>query len=207
VTDDPWRKPDPSAPVTAPAYAPVTSSYPTAPDYYGTPPVPGQYAYAPPAALAYNPYQAPLPKRGGYKRLLWILGSVGVLVLGGCGVGIFFAAKSVTKNIGATNAFLRDVRDQQFAAAYGRLCPSEQAAGTAAQFAAGLQAAVADGHGVTSYDITSANTTENFGDGGGTSRTASGTVTFANGQTEHLTFALYESGGRLCVLSGVQPLF
>jgi hypothetical protein len=159
--------------------------------------------YGPPGAQAYNPYQAPLPKRGGFKRLLWILGTVGVLVLGGCGAGIYFLAKSVTKNADAANALLRDVRDQHFSAAYQRLCPPPGIA--EAQFTANLQKAVARGHAVTSFDITASNTS--FTSGLGETRTASGTVTFTGGVSAPIEFSLALNDGHLCIESGYAGLF
>jgi hypothetical protein len=214
MTDDPWRNADPAAPVHAPSTGYFVTSSPV-PQY-----APEQPVYAPEQAVytpygtpnpyqASNPYQAPLPKRGGYRRLFWILGTVGLLVLGGCGVGIYFAVNSVSKDIHAANAFLSDVRSHQFTAAYQRLCSSEQSRGSAAEFAADLQSAAARGHGVTRYNINSANTSENFGSDGssGTSRTASGTVTFASGDTEQVTLGLRDAGNHLCVSSGYEGLF
>ena len=192
MTDDPWRKPDPGAPVPPPA-----SGWP--PGYGATP-------YGPPGAPAYNPYnpyQAPLPKRGGIKRLVWVLCTVGLLVLGGCGVGIYFLAKSVTKNADEANAFLRAVRDQQFSAAYQRLCPGQGIAES--QFVGDLQSAASRGHAVTSFDITSSNTS--VVSGSGTTRTASGTVTFTGGLSAPIAFSLGETGGHLCIESGYATLF
>jgi hypothetical protein len=186
VADDPWRKPDPSAPAPPPAYGPPP----------GYAPMP----YGPPGA-PYNPYQAPLPKRGGFKRLLWILCTVGVLVLGGCGVGIYLLAKSVTKNADAVNAFLRDVRDSHFDAAYQRLCPDVRSAEP--QLPTQLQAA-AGGHAVTSFDITASNTSVSSGIG--TTRTASGTVTFTGGLSTSVVFSLGQDDGRLCIQSGYASL-
>jgi hypothetical protein len=211
VTDDPWRKPDPKAPVPPPAYGPPPGYAP--PPGYGQPqgyPSPG-YApmpYGPPGApgapaYGYNPYQAPLPKRGGFRRLLWILCTVGVLVLGGCGVGIYFLAKSVTKNADAANAFLRDVRDQQFTSAYQRLCPGQ--AIPEAQFVGDLQSAESRGHAVTSFDITNSNTS--VVSGAGTTRTASGNVTFVGGETGPIVFSLGLNDGHLCIESGYATLF
>jgi hypothetical protein len=154
---------------------------------------------------AHNPYQSPLPKRGGYKRLLWILGTVGVLVLGGCGVGIWFVANSVTKNTDATNAFLGDVRDQNFTAAYQRLCPGVRATVTAAQFTGEFSAAAEGGNGVTSFDIT-ASSSETSGTNLGPVSTATGRVNFAGRESRIVTFALQKSGAGLCVAFGFEDL-
>ena len=212
MTDDPWRKPDPNPPLPPPAYGPPPGYYPgpsgdpNAPSYppQYVPPGPVPYAAYNPA---YNPYQAPLPQRGGYKRLLWILGTAGLLVLGGCGVGIWFVVHSASKNINATNDFLRDVRDRQFTSAYQRLCPGAQANVASDRFTSSLQSAVDRGHAVSSYDILSASTSEHFGGGSTTVRTAEGTVRFADGASEILTFELDISAGHLCVLSGYAALF
>jgi hypothetical protein len=126
-----------------------------------------------------------------------------VLVLGGCGVGVYFLAKSVTKNADAANAFLRDVRDQQFSAAYQRLCPGS--AIPEAQFTADLQAAATRGHAVTSFDITNSNTS--VVNGLGTTRTASGTVTYTGGVSAPIEFSLAQNDGQLCIESGYATLF
>ena len=215
MTDDPWRKPDPKPPAPPPPASVPPPDYPPPPGYgppagHGQAPgYPPPYAPLPygspggPAYNPYNPYQAPLPKRGGIKRLVWILCTVGVLVLGGCGVGIYFLAKSVTKNADAANAFLRDVRDQQFSAAYQRLCPGQ--ATTEAQFTGALQAASSRAHAVTSFDITNSNTS--VVSGGGTTRTASGNVTFTGGETGPIVFSLGQNDGHLCIESGYATLF
>ena len=161
--------------------------------------------YGPPGAPAcnpYNPYQAPLPKRGGIKRLIWVLCTLGVLVLGGCGVGIYFLAKTVTRNADATNTFLRHVRDQQFSAAYNDLCPAARTAEP--QFVSRLQTAAAGARRLVSFDITSSNTSVS---NGVSSREASGTVTFSGGLSTFVTFELGKSNGQLCIESGYATLF
>ncbi len=209
MADDPWRKPDPDPQVFPPSgaapppYRPPNPYGP--PPVYGPPPTYGVPPYGPPGSLPYNPYQAPLPKRGGVGRLLWVLCTLGVLVLGGCGVGIYFLATSVTKNADEVNSFLRDVRDQRFTAAYQHLCPGIRAGVAATQFTGALQAAAARGHGVSSFDITSSNTSVSTGSG--STRTASGTVTFNGGVSTPVTFALDKSGGSLCILTGYSALF
>lgn len=207
MTDDPWRKPDANAPVPPPAWGPPPG-YPPAgqasPPGYA--PGYGQMPYGPPGAPgygAYNPYQAPLPKRGGVKRLVWILCTFGLLVLGGCGTGIYFLAKSVTKNADEANSFLRNVRDQQFSAAYQQLCPGQMI--TEAEFIGDLQTASSRGHAVTSFDITNSNTS--VVSGSGTTRTASGNVTFTGGETGPIAFSLRKNDGHLCVESGYAALF
>jgi hypothetical protein len=106
VTDDPWRKPDPP-----PAVPPPPPPYPTypGPPPYG-PPNAYQTPYGPPPYGQYNPnnpYNAPLPQPGGIGRLLWILCGAGLLLLGGCGVGIYFLAHSLTKNADDSNSARR----------------------------------------------------------------------------------------------------
>jgi hypothetical protein len=192
VTEDPWRGPDQNQP--PPQYAPPPqyppSQYP--PSQYGPPP-----GYAPPG------YYQPLPKRGGLKRLIWLLSVLGVLVLGGCGVGIYFLVGALSKNADAVNAFLKDVRDQRFAAAYDRLCPSVQAVQTRDEFADGLRRAATDGRGVSSYDITSSEThTTN----GVTRRTAGGDVSFRDGSSRYITFSLGKANGKLCLAGGSEQL-
>jgi hypothetical protein len=179
---------------------------------YGPAPHYGYPAYGPPygqpGAPPYdpnNPYQAPLPKRGGFGRLLWILCTLGILVLGGCGVGIYLLAHNLTKNADEVNAFLRNVRDQQSSAAYQRLCPSVQAGLPLGNFTTDLQAAVLRGHGLASFDITSSNTST--ATGLGTIRTATGEVTFRDGSSRPVSFTLEKPSGHLCISSGFTDLF
>src|ERR1700745_2149790 len=105
-SDDPWRKPDPGSsfpppagPAQPPGYGPVPG--------YGPPP---GYAPPPPGYPGFNPYAAPPPQRSGIARLVWILSILGILLLGGCGVAVFFLVQSVSRNADAVNNFLRDVR-------------------------------------------------------------------------------------------------
>lgn len=196
MTDDPWRKPDPNVPPPPPGYGPPPGYAP--PPGYGTAP-----AYGPRPGPGFNPYQAPLPKRGGFTRLLWILCTVGLLVLGGCGVGIYYLAHTLSRNADAANSFLRDVRDQRFEAAYGRLCPAQRAAEPSTVFVSALQAAVARNHRVTSFDIVSVNTTPS---NGVTERTAGASVRFGDGDNLTSTFRLEKSGSKICISSGYQLL-
>lgn len=201
MTDDPWRKPDPP-----PAVPPPPPPYPTypGPPPYG-PPNAYQTPYGPPPYGQYNPYNAPLPQPGGIGRLLWILCGAGLLLLGGCGVGIYFLAHSLTKNADEVNAFLRNVRDQQFSAAYQHLCPFEREGTSQAEFTTALQSASARGHALTSFDITSSNTSTISGIG--TRRTASGDATFRDGTSRPVGFELDKQSGHLCILSGFAALY
>jgi len=97
------------------------------------------------------------------------------------------------------NGFLKDVRARQYTAAYDRLCPEAQSVEPYARFSSNLQRAVADGRGVTGYDITSANTESN---NGLTTRTAGGEVTFADGTSRDIVFTLGKVNGKLCIASG-----
>jgi hypothetical protein len=200
VADDPWRKPDPPDPYAPPPKAPPYTVPPAyAPPGYAPAPHYGQPPYNP--YYAYNPYQGPLPQRGGYGRLLWILCTLGILVLGGCGVGIYFLAKQATQNADAVNAFLRNVRNQRFAEAYGRLCPSVQSGLSRSDFTAALQKAAFLRDGVESFDITSSSTSI------GHDRTASGRVTLVSGGSVFVTFHLQKTSGHLCILDGFTALY
>ncbi len=206
MTDDPWRKPDPSDPGPPPGYVPPPNWAPPAYGPAGNVPHPtyGQPPYGPAGSQPYNPYQAPAPKPGSIGRLVWILCTAGLLLLGGCGVGIFYLAKSVTKNADEVNSFLRSVRNQQFDSAYKQLCPSAQSRVTESDFTAALAHAAAFRYGVGSYDITSSRTS---GSGIGTQRSASGYVTFFNGSPVYVTFHLQKQGGHLCILDGFTALY
>jgi hypothetical protein len=219
MTDDPWRKTDPAGPPAQPdPYAPpppAAPPYGVPPAYAppGYPPAPhyGQPPYGPPGSppynpyYAYNPYQGPLPKRGGFGRLLWILCTLGVLVLGGCGVGIYFLAQQVTQNADEVNAFLRNMRDQQYSAAYQHLCPSVRAGLPVTNFTTLAQGAATRGHGVSSYDITASSTSAVTGSG--TIRTASGRVSYRDGTSSLVTFTLDKPSGHLCIATGYNEIF
>jgi hypothetical protein len=132
------------------------------------------------------------------------LSTVGVLLLGGCGVGVYFLVGTLTKNADEVNAFLRNVRDQQFVAAYNRLCPGVQQTESQADFSSELQAASVRGHGVTSFNITSSNTETGTS---GSNRSAGGTVRFADGESSQLTFFLEKNGSDLCISYGYTLLW
>jgi hypothetical protein len=134
---------------------------------------------------------------------VWILSILGVLLLGGCGAAVFFLVQSVSKNADAVNNFLRDVRNQQFGSAYSRLCPDVRAGEPASAFVRSLQSARDRGHGVNSYEIRTVRTSSV---NGFTTRTAGGTVKFADGTSEVITFGLEKSGSGLCVASGYRFL-
>jgi hypothetical protein len=217
VTDDPWRKPEPGdqppdpyapPPPNAPPYG-VPPAY--APPGYAPAPQYGQPPYGPPGSAPYNPYyaynphQGPLPQRGGVGRLLWILGTLGVLVLGGCGVGIFFIAKQVTQNADEVNAFLRNMRDQQYSAAYQHLCPSVRNTLSDTTFTGLANGASTRGHGVSSYDITASSTSTSTGFG--TIRVASGRIHYRDGTSNVVEFNLDKPSGHLCISSGFNELF
>ncbi len=173
-----------------PQYAPPPGYQPPA---YGYPP------YGSPA----NPYGAPLPQRGGIGRWVWVIVIGGLLVLGSCGVGGYFLFRTLSRNADEVNAFLADVHDRDWPAAYQHLCPDQQAALTEARFTTEFAAAVAQGHRVSSYDITS---TETNSTNGVTTRTAGGTVTFADGTTRYVTFTLNNPSSGLCISFGYQQL-
>lgn len=128
---------------------------------------------------------------------------MGVLLLGGCGVAVAFFVTSVSKNADTVNNFLRDVRDRRFDSAYSRLCPDVRQGETSSAFAQDLEAAANRGHGVRSFDITTVRTSSV---NGFTTRTAGGSVRFANGDGQVITFGLEKNGSGLCVASGYQLL-
>jgi hypothetical protein len=213
--NDPWRKPDPGQPpvqpppqyAPAPQYGPPPQyGYPgsgSAPQYapapqYGPPPQYGYPPYGPPG------YQQPLPKRGGIKKLVWFLVIVGTLVLGGCGVGIYFLVGFATQNADAVNAYLADVKAQRYDAAYDRLCSSVRSSEPRASFVESQREAVSSGRGLTSYDITSSETNST---NGVTSRTASGDASFADGSSRDVFFTLRKENGKLCIASGATSLY
>ena len=191
--NDPWAAPgnrrEPQAGRDPAPSGPPPPQY--GPPQYGPPP---QYGYAP-----YGPpgYHQPLPQRGSNKTLFWILGTVGVLVLGGCGVGIFYAARTVTENADVVNAYLKDVKAQRYAAAYDRICPSSRTSESA--YTAQQRRMVADGRALTSYDITSSSTDNT---NGFTTRTAAGDLSFADGRRFYAAFSLRREDGRLCITTG-----
>ncbi len=128
-----------------------------------------------------------------------------VLVLAAtCGIGGYALYRSQLKvNADAVNAYLGAMRDQNYSAAYDKLCANDRAQGTSAEYGQAAMAARADGRGVRSFDITSVNTNSS---NGVTGRTAGGTVTFTNGTTVTRTFGLGKENGTLCIDSGYTDL-
>ncbi|HEX4019422.1 MAG TPA: hypothetical protein VHX15_21995 [Frankiaceae bacterium] len=157
------------------------------------------------SAVVYDPDLAPPPDPRGDRRVMTILGVLTVVLIAGLGLGFYARGHASPKEIGAANAFLRDVRDHQFTAAYGRLCPSTQATTSEAKFTGPLQKAVAKGHGVSTFDIVSANTSQHVLTGSGSANVAQGTVFFADGKNTVVTILLSKPEG-FCVLSGFDTL-
>jgi hypothetical protein len=132
-----------------------------------------------------------------------VLGVVLVL-LAACGIGGFALYKSQLKvNADAVNDYLGDMRDQNYDAAYNKLCANDRAQGTPAEYAAAAQQARSAGRGVAKFNIKDVNT---HSSNGVTTRTAGGTITYTNGSTVSRTFGLGKENGQLCIDTGYADL-
>jgi hypothetical protein len=157
--------------------------------------------------MVYDPELAPPPDPRGDRRVMWILGVLTVVLVAGLGLALYLRSHSSSTQKNTANAFLRDVRDRQFTAAYARLCPIEQAKIAATTFASSLQEAAGRGRGLRSYDIVSARSSQLTGGGSGTAPVVQAEARVADGQSTVLTLVLGSSGGQQCVLSGERDLF
>jgi hypothetical protein len=134
---------------------------------------------------------------------LIVLGVV-ILLVGGCGAAIYALYRSQLKvNADAANDFLKALRDENYDAAYNKLCAGERDDGTSAEFAAAARAARSDNKGVASYSIKSVNTNNS---NGFVTRTAGGTVTLTDGTRRPTTFSLDKENDELCISSGYEGL-
>jgi hypothetical protein len=156
--------------------------------------------------MVYDPELAPPPDPRGDRRIMWILGVLTVVLLAGLGLAEYLRSHSSTQQKNAAKAYLTDLQKHDFTAAYGRLCPAEQAKIPAAAFATKLKNAVARGRGVSSFDVVSGNSSQHVA-GGGSADVAQADVRLANGQKAVATLLLIKSGGRLCVLDPGTELF
>jgi hypothetical protein len=132
-----------------------------------------------------------------------VLGLVLVL-FAGCGIGGYVLYRSQLKvNADAVNEFLGAMRDQDYQAAYDKLCAGERARGSSSEFAAAARSARDDGRGVRSFDIHNVNTNSA---NGVTTRTAGGRVTYTDGTVTNPTYELRKENGELCIATGYAPL-
>jgi hypothetical protein len=157
------------------------------------------------STMVYDPELAPPPDPQGDRRLLWIVGVLTVLLLAGMGLALYVRSHSAGKEKNAANAFVSDVRDHRFGAAYARLCPGKQAKISQPKFTASVQNAAAHGHGVRSFHFLSGNSSQHVTSGSGTAHVAQGTVVFTNGQSAVLTLLL-DASHEMCVLDADQNL-
>jgi hypothetical protein len=157
--------------------------------------------------MAYDPELAPPPDPRGDRRVMWILGVLTVVLIAGMGLALFVRSHASSTQKKTVNAFLSDVRDHRYAAAYARLCPSEQADIAAPAFASALQGAAGRGHGLRSYDGVSARSSQLVDGGPGTAPVVQADARLTDGQSTVVTLVLGSSGGHQCVMSGERDLF
>jgi hypothetical protein len=139
----------PPAPQWGAPPAPASGGPPTQPGWNAPPGAPPAWnAPAPP-----GPSGPPGPpgKRRGW-AWLWAL-IVGLVVLTGVAVaGVVVAVSAYTKPADATNAYLRDVRDGQYAAAYAHLCSTTQSQTSLDEFRSQQQSNSA-GDQIDTFDV------------------------------------------------------
>ena len=164
-------------------------------------------AATPGSTMVHDPALAPPPDPQGDRRVMWILGVLTLALVAGMGLALYVRSHASSTQKHTANAFLGDVRDRQFPAAYARLCPSEQAKIPAATFASALQRAAGRGHGLSSYDIVSARSSQLINGGPATAPVVQADAKRADGQSTVITLVLGSSGGQQCVMSGERDLF
>jgi hypothetical protein len=210
---DPWNRNPPSASSPGPPQGgygvPPGGSqnpYGPPPPGYGSPPPGYGQAGPPPYGYGYGPTppgygRPPHPHRT--RNILLIVLAVVLLVLGGCGAGAYALYRSQKANADTTNEFLRGLRDQNYSAAYDKLCSRVRAQVSADQFAEAARASRDNNRGVRSYRINNVST---HSTNGVTTRTAGGRVTLTDGTVRTETYYLDKESGTLCVLSGYDDL-
>jgi hypothetical protein len=125
-------------------------------------------------------------------------------LLAACGIGGYALYSSQLKvNADAANDFLKGLRDENYDAAYNKLCSGERDDGTSAEFADAARSARSANKGVASYSIKSVNTNNSNGI---VTRTAGGTVTLTDGTRRPTTFFLDKENDELCISGGYEAL-
>jgi len=132
-----WGAPPPPPAWGAPPAQPGWNAPPGAPPAWNAPAPPGP--------------QGPPGKRRGW-AWLWAL-IVGLVVLTGVAIAaVVVAVSAYTKPADATNAYLRDVRDGQYAAAYAHLCSATQNRTSLDEFRAQQRSSTA-GDQIDTFDV------------------------------------------------------
>lgn len=176
---------------------------------YGQPGQPGQQGpqqpYGQPGyGQPYAPGFPPPPRRRNGRKILFIVLGVLLVLLATCGIGGYALFRGTIKaNADAANEFLGAMRDQDYGAAYDKLCSNDRAQGTREEFGEAARSAREDGRGVQDFDIDSVNTNNT---NGVTTRTAGGRLTYTNGTSNPVTFTLGKENDELCIDTGYAPL-
>jgi hypothetical protein len=157
--------------------------------------------------IAYDPDLAPPADPRGDRRVMWIIGVLTLALIAGVGLAYYVRSHSSGTQKNTANAFLGDVHDRRFAAAYARLCPAERAKIVPTKFASSLRSAAAHGRGIRSYDIVSARSGQLIDRGAHTAPVVQAEAVRDDGQSTVITLVLDSSQGQQCVLSGEQDLF
>ncbi len=138
-----------------------------------------------------------LGARNRISRTLWV-GCIALAFVGAIATALLLARKdSRPSKSETTEAFLRDVRDANFAKAFTRLCPDEQRAEGQAGFVDNLEQAREKGQGLADYEFSIPFDRESL-----SARVALGTSRFADGSTGDLTIELGDrKSGGACINS------
>jgi hypothetical protein len=156
-----------------------------------------QQQYAQPGGhQAYPPAQAVPQKKS--KKWLWILLAIPLLLLLGIGGCTALVISSVGAPIDATNAFVADLDNGDYAAAYNQLCTSTKGAADPDQWAAEAEAGI--GGEITDFSFTEASVSSSSGQQ--STATVSGTIE-VDGIARSGTYNLVKEGDdwRVCTAS------
>ena len=158
---------------------------------------PGQQQYAQPGGQqVYPPAQAAPQKKS--KKWLWILLAIPLLLLLGIGGCTALLYSSIGQPIDATNAFVAELDNGDYAAAYNQLCTSTKGAVDPDQWAAEAEAGI--GGEITDFSFTEAFVSASSGQE--STATVSGTIE-VDGVGRSVTYNLVKEGDdwRVCTVS------
>ena len=152
-----------------------------------------QQQYAQPGYQAYPPAQAEPQKKS--RKWLWILLAIPLLILLGIGGCTALLVSSIGEPIDATNAFVADLDNQDFAAAYNQLCTTTKGAVGPDQWAAEVEAGL--GGEITDYNFTEASVSSSSGQQ--STATVTGTIA-VDGVDRAVSYGLVKEGDdwRVC---------
>jgi flagellar basal body-associated protein FliL len=127
-------------------------------------------------------------KGGGLMIVLIILGVVGLLCVGTCGVIGWFGYDVYTKMVGAGDEFLTKVGNGDYTGAYNSTTANYKSKKTLEQFTADMKAAKLDQYQAKSFTPTSSNTVNN-------THRMTGPATLKDGTTVTVTLVIDQTPG------------